>query len=77
MYIEIPDDLGVTEEQARLDFAVGLYSSHTVSLARAARLAGRSRLDFQRILAERGIPIAYDSAELEDDVATLKRLGQL
>lgn len=77
MYIEIPDDLGVTEEQARLDFAVGLYSSHTVSLARAARLAGRSRLDFQRILAERGIPIAYDSAELEDDLATLKRLGQL
>jgi len=77
MYIEIPDDLGVTEEQARLDFAVGLYSSHTVSLARAARLAGSSRVDFQRILAERGIPLAYDSGDLEDDVATLKRLGQL
>jgi hypothetical protein len=34
MQIEIPDDLGITEEQARLDFAVGLYSSHTASLAR-------------------------------------------
>ena len=33
MHIEIPADLGVTEEQARL------YSSRAVSLARAARLA--------------------------------------
>lgn len=77
MHIEIPDDLGVTEEQARLDFAVGLYSSHTASLARAARLAGRSRVEFQRILAERGIPLAYDSEDLEEDISTLKRLGQL
>lgn len=76
-HIEIPDDLGVTEEQARLDFAVGLYSSRTVSLARAARLAGLSRLEFQRILAERGIPLPYDSEDLDEDIATLKRLGQL
>lgn len=77
MHIEIPPDLGVTEEQARLDFAVGIYSSRTVSLAWAARLAGRSRMEFQRILAERGIPLAYNAEDLEDDVATLKRLGQL
>ncbi len=77
MYIQVPDDLGVTEEQARLDFAVGLYSSHSASLARAARLAGRSRVEFQRILAERGIPLAYGAADLEDDIATLKQLGKL
>ena len=77
MHIQIPDDLGLTEEQARLDFAVGLYTSRTASLARAARLAGRSRVEFQRILAERGIPVTYDSTDLDDDLATLKRLGQL
>lgn len=77
MQIEIPDDLGITEEEARLDFAVGLYSSRTASLARAARLAGRSRLEFQRILDERGIPLAYDAEDLDEDIATLKRLGQL
>lgn len=77
MNIQVPDDLGLTEEQARLDFAVGLYTSRTASLARAARLAGRSRVEFQRILAERGIPVSYDSADLDDDIATLKRLGQL
>jgi predicted HTH domain antitoxin len=77
MHLEIPEDLEMTEEQARLDFAVGLYSSRHASLARAARLAGRGRLEFQRILAERGIPLAYDAEDLEEDIATLKRLGQL
>jgi predicted HTH domain antitoxin len=75
MQIEIPDDLGITEEQARLDFAVGLYSSGAASLARAARLAGRSRLEFQRIVAERGIPLAYNTDDLDKDIATLNRLG--
>jgi predicted HTH domain antitoxin len=77
MHLEIPDDLGITQEQARLDFAVGLYSSRAASLARAARLAGHSRLEFQRILAERGIPVTYDASDLDEDIATLKQLGQL
>lgn len=77
MQLEIPADLGITEEQARLDFAVGLYSSRSASLARAARLAGRSRLEFQRILAERRIPLAYDATDLDEDIATLKQLGQM
>ncbi|HEY7093217.1 MAG TPA: UPF0175 family protein [Ktedonobacterales bacterium] len=76
MQIEMPDDLGITEEQTRRDFAVGLYSSHTASLARAARLAGRSRLEFQRIVAERGIPPSYDTDDLDEDIATLNRLEQ-
>jgi predicted HTH domain antitoxin len=76
MQLEIPADLGITEEQARLDFAVGLYSSRTASLARAARLAGRSRIEFQRILADRGIPLAYDTEDLDEDIATLQRLDQ-
>ena len=67
-------DLSVTEEQARLDFAVGLYSSRTASFARAAPLAGHRRIEFQRILAEQGIPLTFDSEDLEEDIATLKRL---
>lgn len=77
MYLDIPDDLGLTEEQARLDFAVGLFTSRKASLARAARLASRGRVEFQRILAERGIPLTYDSEDLNDDIETLTRLGQL
>jgi len=71
MHIEIPDDLGVTEEQVRLDFAVGLYTSRSAGLARAAQLADLSRIDFQRILAERDIPLTYDSDDLNDDVRTV------
>ncbi len=70
MQLEIPDDLGITEEQARLDFAVGLFSSRTTSLARAARLAGLSRIEFQRILDKRGIPLTYDATDLGEDIAT-------
>lgn len=77
MRLDIPDDLGLTEEQARLDFAVGLYSSHSVSLARAARLAGLGRIEFQRVLAERGIAFPYGATDLADDAATLKWLGQM
>ncbi|PWT77706.1 MAG: hypothetical protein C5B60_02250 [Chloroflexi bacterium] len=77
MHMEIPDELGATEEQARLDFAVGLYTLCSASLARAARLAGRSRIDFQRILAERGIAFVYVPEDLEHNIATLKELPQL
>ncbi len=77
MQLNLPDDLGITEEQARLDLAVGLYSSRTLSLARAARLAGLSRLDFQRLLSDRGIPLAYGVEDIDHDLDTLKQLGQL
>ena len=76
MQLNLPDDLDITEEQARLDLAVGLYSSRTLSLARAARLAGRSRLEFQKLLSERRIPLAYDVEDIDHDLDTLKHLGQ-
>ena len=57
-------------------FRVWAVSSRTVSLARAARLAGLSRLEFQRIWRS-GEPLPHDSEDLNEDIATLKRLGQL
>lgn len=77
MQINVPDDLGITLEEARLDFAIGLYTSGKASLARAAHLAGQSHLDFQRSLSERGIPLNYGVDDLSEDIETLKRLGQL
>lgn len=77
MQLNLPDDLGITEEQARLDLAVGLFSSRTLSLARAARLSGLSRLDFQRLLSDRGIPLAYGVEDIDHDLDTLEQLGQL
>jgi predicted HTH domain antitoxin len=76
MQIEIPDDLGITEEQARLDFAVGLYSSGAASLARSpARWSQPSRVPAHRCRAR--IPLAYNTDDLDKDIATLNRLGWL
>ncbi len=61
MQLNLPDDLAITEEQARLDFAVGLYSSHTLSLARAARLAGRSAWIFSVCLQSEGSRLPTES----------------
>jgi predicted HTH domain antitoxin len=74
MQLAIPDDLGLTQDEAHLAVAVGLYGTRAISLARAARLAGRSRLQFQRLLAASSIPMAYDRADLADDSALLTRM---
>lgn len=77
MQIELPKEWQVSDEQVRVDLSVGLYTSRTISLARAAKLSGLSRVDFQRILAERRIPVSYDTQDLQQDVETLKRLRSL
>jgi predicted HTH domain antitoxin len=43
-------------------------------LAQASKLAGMSRLEFQHLLASRGIPIHYDISEFEEDLTTLREI---
>lgn len=78
MTIQVPDEvlrgLALTEQQARLDLAVGLFTERRVTLGRAAEIAGLTQLDFQRELASRGIPIHYDVEDLDADVRTLTTL---
>jgi predicted HTH domain antitoxin len=69
MQLEIHAHLGVTKERAPLDVAVVLSSSRTPSLAHADGPAGRRRLEFQRILARRGIPLAYDAEDFDEHIA--------
>lgn len=78
MLIEIQDEalrgVKLTEREARLDFAVGLFTERRVTLGRAAEIAGLAQLDFQRELNRREIPIHYDVDDLQADVATLAGL---
>ncbi len=80
MTIEVPDEtvngLNLTQSQALLDFAVGLFTERRVTVGRAAAVAGLTQLDFQRELARRGIPLHYDVADLQADVATLAVLRE-
>jgi len=81
MGVIVPDDLlqsaRMTAEEVRQEIAVLLFQKDKLTLAQASRLAGKSRLQFQHLLASRQIPVHYDEAELEEDLKTLKDSGRL
>jgi len=78
--IEIQDELlrglKLTEPQALLDFAVGLFTERRVTLGRAAEIARLTQADFQQELGRRGIAIHYDLEDLQADLRTLGGLRQ-
>ena len=80
MTIEVQDEslrgLDLTEPQAVLDLAVGLFTERRVTLGRAAGIARLTQSDFQRELGRRGIPIHYDVDDLQADLRTLAALRE-
>lgn len=81
MTIELPDvNLGsqpLTSEQARLDFAVGLYSGQHASLGRAAQVAGIPKVVFIQELGARGVCRNYTVEDALHDVAMVRqKLGK-
>jgi predicted HTH domain antitoxin len=76
--ITVQDDLvknthldTLTEAEARLALAVGLFAEERLTLAQAAQFAGFDFLGFQRELALRQIPVHYGSREFAEDLADL------
>ena len=71
--IPILDQLGAgrtVDDHVRISLAIGLYTSHSVSLARAADIANQSLADFIHILQQRQISwTQYDDEALAHDVA--------
>lgn len=78
MNITIDDELlhGMTlsPEQARLEFAVGLFSDWKVTLGRGAEIAGLNQTEFMRELGRRKIPMHYNIEDFEEDLRTLEHL---
>lgn len=70
MVIEIPD-VGLTEQELRQELAVALFQQNRATLAKAAEIAGLTRLDFQRLLAARQIPVHYGLDEWAEDLQGL------
>jgi predicted HTH domain antitoxin len=64
-------DLRVTEKDALVDIAIGLYKREEVSLGRAAEVAGLSSVQLLGELGRRHIPINYGPDDLQADLATL------
>jgi len=67
----------LTPQELRVELAVHLFEQDKLSLGKARQLADMTIWQFMQLLGSRGIPIHYDSAEYEQDLATLKRLGRL
>lgn len=73
MIIEIPNP-AVSEPEAKLAMAIGLYSDNKLTLGQAAELSGLSQGELQRELGRRKIPTHYTMEDLNDDLASVESL---
>ena len=75
MTITIPDEalagVDMKESEVRLELAASLFQQNRLTLAQAARLAGISRVQFQQVLAGRGINVHFMLDDWQDDLKTL------
>ncbi len=78
MLIAIHDEalrgLDLTEDQARLDLALGLFVDRRITLGRGAEIAKMTQSDFLKELGRRGIPVHYDVEDFRADLSTLESL---
>ena len=72
---ELLDQLRMTPEEMRIEFAVWLYAQERASFGQAKTLAGLTHLGFQAALADRHIPLNLDIQDLHDDMKTLGMNG--
>ena len=77
--VTVPDDVVAAlklpprsvESELRKELAVHLVAEGLLPIASACRLAGWSRLSFERLLGERKIPVEYTAEDLDRDARTL------
>lgn len=79
--LNLPDSLSQTETFNQSDWlreiAIALFEQERISLSRASKIAGMEIMDFQKLLANRGICIHYDVEDFEQDVQHLRDRGWL
>ncbi|MFK7969331.1 MAG: UPF0175 family protein, partial [Bacteroidia bacterium] len=64
------------EAHSKLETALSLFQKEMLTLSQAARFSGLHVSQFQKELGKRKIPVHYDEAMLENDIATLNKLFQ-
>ncbi len=67
----------LTEAEVRIELALSLLKSGRITFERAQELAQTDTFGFLELLRQRGIELSYDVTDFEQDIETLKRLGQL
>jgi predicted HTH domain antitoxin len=76
--IDVPEiELGalkLTSAEAKLDFAIGLYTGRHASMGRASKIAGIAYSAFLQELGRRGICINYSTDDLAHDLRLMERV---
>ena len=76
MSLVISDDIvkasSFSESELLLEIVIMLLQQDKISLGKASELLGMHRMQFQKLLAERGICVHYDVAEFQQDLKTLQ-----
>jgi len=70
--INLPDALQISEEDLRTELAITLFQQERITLGTASQLAGLHQIEFQRLIASRGICVHYDIEDLEQDLKSLQ-----
>ena len=65
------------ESSLKRELAILLFQQERLTLGQASKLAGVGQLEFQSMIADRGITIHYGVTEFREDTETLRRLGQI
>jgi predicted HTH domain antitoxin len=72
---ELPQVTKMTLRELKQELAFALFAQDKISFGKARELAGLTIWQFQSELGRRGIPPHYDTAELAEDVSTLRALS--
>jgi predicted HTH domain antitoxin len=79
--LELPQDIldssRMTIPELKLELAVHLYEQRRLAIGKARELAGMSLWEFRQLLASRRISPHLNKVDLDEDMATLRELGQL
>jgi predicted HTH domain antitoxin len=73
--LDLPDGLELTETDLRTELAIALFQQERITMGTASQLAGLHQIEFQRLIAARGICIHYDVDDLEQDLGSLRQDG--
>lgn len=72
---EIIKASGLSEREFLLEIVLMLFQQDKISLGKASELLGMHRMQFQKLLADRGLNVHYDVAEFQADLKTLQEMS--
>jgi predicted HTH domain antitoxin len=73
--IDLPDALEISESDLRTELAITLFQQERITLGTASQLTGLNQIEFQQLIASRGICVHYDVEDLEQDLDSLREEG--